>query len=344
MSAPSRAARRPDRRSAARACAARRTAGSRRRESASAAVSGRNAVPALPRNRSAFFFGNARRRRPRTQPADVPGVDARRRASRSASSITRVSSASSRSCTCVSPLGERGQQQHAVGDALRAGQADRAGGAARPVPDRGVMHASLVLARAASAPVRAARASVEQLLERRAVAGLEQLADGLELRLVAMRFSASSASRFATQMSRHISGELEAMRVKSRNPPAAKPNSSRRVVAPGDLVHQREREQVRQMAHRGEHARRAPRRHARDARAARRPQHRARARHRSLRVLRDGVSTTRRAAEQIRAGGVDAALLRARRSDAPARIARSWSPKLLASRPRPRRAWCCRRR
>ena len=47
----------PDRRSDARACAARRRACSGRRIIANAAVSGRNAVPALPRNKSACLDG-----------------------------------------------------------------------------------------------------------------------------------------------------------------------------------------------------------------------------------------------------------------------------------------------
>ncbi len=51
------AARRRDRRSVARACAARRAARYSPPDSASAAVSGRNAVPALPRNRSACLTG-----------------------------------------------------------------------------------------------------------------------------------------------------------------------------------------------------------------------------------------------------------------------------------------------
>jgi hypothetical protein len=48
----------------------------------------------------------------------------------------------------------------------------------------------------------------------------------MEPRSLAYDFiSCSRRSRFARQMSRHISGWLEAMRVKSRKPPAAKEKS-----------------------------------------------------------------------------------------------------------------------
>src|SRR5882672_688767 len=68
--------------------------------SASAAVSGRYAVPALPRARSASFTGN-----PPTPCISMPLVTCATSTPRrfSASSITRVSSASSRSRTRVSP-------------------------------------------------------------------------------------------------------------------------------------------------------------------------------------------------------------------------------------------------
>ena len=105
---------------------------------ASAAVSGRSAVPALPRKRSADFSGNAppapRARGRLGAPPRTP-----RPAARARSSMWRVSSESSRSRTTVSPVGERCQQEDAVRDALRARQA-HAPARARDRADVQVLH------------------------------------------------------------------------------------------------------------------------------------------------------------------------------------------------------------
>ena len=95
-------------------------------ENASAAVSGRKAVPGIAEEQLGLLD--------RERPADarhgvVHSNETPRR--ESASRMTRVSSASSRPSDLGLALGERGKEQHAVGDALRAGQPHRARGAAR---------------------------------------------------------------------------------------------------------------------------------------------------------------------------------------------------------------------
>ena len=274
-----RAAHRPGRRSAARACAARPRARSRRRHSASAAVSGRNAVPALPRNSSARLTRNDAASAVHPQVPSPPRPRRARRARAAPRACTRVSSESSRPRDLRVARRERGQQQHAVRDALRSGQRApcRRPGAAGG--SRGASHADSARPSrrggVASAPsARRAAARSISALERLGVAVLEQLRERGELRLIARPARRAARRGWRSQMSRHISGRLAAMRVKSRKPPAAKAKSSRRVGARGDLAHEREREQVRQVAHRGEHrvvVLGASCGHARAARLPRRP-------------------------------------------------------------------------
>ena len=140
---------------------------------------------------------------------------------------TRCRRTSSRSRISVSPSRQGRQQQHAVGDALGAGQAHRAGsarqrgkveitpsGSARP----GRRQANRARHRAARAPWRTRLRARRR--RRPAARGAAPAA-----RPGRHRVRASSAVRLARQMSRHISGWLLAMRVKSRKPPAAKPKS-----------------------------------------------------------------------------------------------------------------------
>ena len=118
-------------------------------ESASAAVSGRNAVPALPRKRSAFLLGNGPPA-PRTlMPTECSEITTPKLLA-APRCMTRVSSASSRPLDLGLARGERGEQQHAVGDALRARQPHRARRAARAASARVTSHRS-----------RAARASAK---------------------------------------------------------------------------------------------------------------------------------------------------------------------------------------
>ena len=211
-----------------------------------------------------------------------------RRACASASSIRSTSSASSRPRTRRVAGRERGQQQRAVGDALRPGQRDRACGARdrRKVERGGSAHRRGVaiasgLARAVGRRRRRRRRCCAHPTRgaRRARARTPPRAPRRRRRRASRRrdraaresapISASSASRLASAMSRHISGELAAMRVKSRKPLAAKRKSVVGVGPRGELVDEREREHVRQMRDRGEDRGRAPR-HRACARARRR--------------------------------------------------------------------------
>ena len=115
------AARRRGRRSAARACAARRARRYSPPSTASAAVSGRIAVPALPRK-----VGRCDRRARRPTPVTIDTlavVRARRTPSVSQriehdARVVGIEQVVDRGL----PVAQRGQQQHAVRDALRAGQ------------------------------------------------------------------------------------------------------------------------------------------------------------------------------------------------------------------------------
>ena len=84
------------------------------------AVSGRTAVPALPRNRAAARSGNAPAAPSTLHTPSLPSIVTP--SARSASSMRVVSSASSRPVSVVSPSASAGEQQRAVGNALRAGQ------------------------------------------------------------------------------------------------------------------------------------------------------------------------------------------------------------------------------
>src|SRR6185295_8801962 len=108
-------------------------------------------------------------------------------------------------------FGERREEQHAVGDALRAGQAHRAARAARGLQLEDFSHCS-----------RAARASAKSFSS---AAGSSSSALTSSIFFENREISRNSWSLFAAQMSRHISGWLEAMRVKSRKPPAANEKS-----------------------------------------------------------------------------------------------------------------------
>ena len=204
-----RAARRPGRRSAARACAARRAAGTRRRRTrAPRSADGTRCRRCRGTDRPSSS-GNAPPA-PRTT-RGVAFADHRTPRRASASRITRVSSASSRPRISVSPSRERGEQQDAVGDALRAGQPHRArarGGPARGRRSRSsrVLGSRLRVHRVA----RLARLRANSFSSAAAVAALRAAARTCaSFAPIARPARASSASRLARQMSRHISGWLD---------------------------------------------------------------------------------------------------------------------------------------
>ena len=242
VGAEQRAAHRRDRRSAARASAARPRVRSVRRRARARPSAGatpcrrcRDASCAdLTGMRAALpLHDEVARCRARASTA-MPSVA-------SASSIRSTSSASSRPVRRVSPCGERRQQQRAIGDALRAGKRDHALGASRSARGRGTepprvarLHRGRATARAARRPRRrwpwpkraphsrrATRRAREHGFERGAVARRDHRGDPVELARDTRRSRAISASRLASEMSRHISGEPAAMRVKSRKPLAA---------------------------------------------------------------------------------------------------------------------------
>src|SRR5690606_13672028 len=108
---------------------------------------------------------------------------------------------------------ERGEEEDAVGEALRPGQAHDAGRAAGRLQLERI-HAS----RASRAPAKGF-SSASPCPASISASTSESAA---RKRFVSSRIR----SRLARQMSRHISGWLEALRVKSQNPPAARPKSS----------------------------------------------------------------------------------------------------------------------
>ena len=95
---------------------------------------------------------------------------------------------------------------------------------------------------------RLARASAIRRCRPGPSARVDQLAEHREPRAVRSS-SSSSAARFCSAMSRHISGELAAMRVKSRKPPAAKPKSSAASARAAISETSANDKQVRQVAH-----------------------------------------------------------------------------------------------
>ncbi len=109
--------------------------------SASTATSGRMAVPALPRN-SVASCTRSRAPMPSMRSAPRASVRTVQPSMRKASSMTRVSSESSGACSSVLPSHRADEQQHAIGNALRTGQAHRPRRRAqrRNVEERDVEH------------------------------------------------------------------------------------------------------------------------------------------------------------------------------------------------------------
>ena len=355
-----RAARRPGRRSAARACAATpRSSNSppcARRSSASAAVSGRIAVPALPRKSVACV-----RREPAAEAGDV------RRASPS-----RVDAAAERAQRRrASPACRRSRAGRDVGRAARRSPASsstrfemlfepgrRTVPAAR-VERRQVEEAEStytvgsVSARTSACVLRpSARSSASRraprlalrisVLERLGVAGLAStcsIASSVwRKRCDCFRIS----SRLAIRMSRQISGSLAAMRVKSRKPGPASDRKSRPAGWLRDRVEVGEGQQVRQVADGGEGGVVVLRRHAQHLRADRGPDvggllHQL---GRGLRQRRQDHLAARRTASA-------SACCDARHFLAGDRVRRHerrrCGPSARAARRRPRRAWSSRR-
>src|SRR5882672_701985 len=213
-------------------------------ESARTAVSGRSAVPALPRCSSADLTGKT----PPT-PCTVAASRSTRTPRRaSASSITPVSSESSRSRIFVSPFDSAASSSTRLEMLFDPGiftvpLARRIGSRSR------CFTASLPLFQPAVS--RVAR-SCEQPLQRLAVAALENAAHPLELALVALQLAEQPLAVGEADVPPHLrvaggdAGEVA-------EAPRGVSEQALRVLAPGDLVDEREREDVRQVADRGEH-------------------------------------------------------------------------------------------
>ena len=243
---------------------------------ASAAASGRIAVPALPRNerRPRAPAQRARRCRPRCV-RSAPSRSTPQPSARSASSMTRVSSESSRSWIVGAAFAQAGQQQHAVGDALRARQAHRAGRAAQAAA-RSRSGMSYMAGAAGSrargfSSCRCRRAGCPAASRR---APPRRCGSGLRARRrcrSCMTCSIASSvwrkradclrisSRLAIRMSRQIVGSLAAMRVKSRKPGPASDRKSRPAGWLTTRAEVGEGQQVRQVAHRRRRRRRGSR-------------------------------------------------------------------------------------
>ncbi len=170
-------------------------------------------------------------------------------------------------------FGQRGQQQHAVGDALGAGQSNRAVSAGKRSKIEVVHDRVLFISgrdrracgrhrgRGRLGPRRARCQCAARLararkdgFERRAVCGNRSRRASVRAPPCRRRALRASAVRFAKQTSRHISGLDAAIRVKSRKPPAANENLSAASGRSKNLLDERVRQHVRQMAHRREHA------------------------------------------------------------------------------------------
>ena len=267
VGAEARAARRRDRRSAARASAARRRSRSVPPANASAAVSGRSAVPALPRNSRAARVGNAppcpcttksracrlaldadAERAQRVQhPVDVVGVEQpahRRVAGR-----------------------ERGEQQRSIGDALRSRQRDHAlgtGGAgarSRLVRrrlgrgrhgSRGPSAGTAAGGREPRVPGATCRGGArEHRLERRPVARGHHGRDAIELRAVRLDLGQQRVAIGEGDVAPHFRRTgRDAREIAEAAGGIAE--DVRGVGPRRQLIHEREGEQVRQVRHGGE--------------------------------------------------------------------------------------------
>ena len=324
-----RAAARPGRGSAARACAARPTAGTRRRESASTAVSGRNAVPALPRNRSVFLHRNAARAG-HHHAGEVARVDARCRAS----AAHPASRACRRHPAGRAPASRPWRARRAAARGWRCSSSPAAG----PCPRRGAIGArSQELHRSRTQPPfsqrspRRARLG-EQLLERRGIAALASMSPHL--------FKFFSYKREFVQQAVAVRDADVAPHLRMAGGDAREiaeaaggvAEQLRRVRRARDLVDQRVGEQVRQVAHRGEHPVVLLRRHARDARAERGPEARQRFRRPASLFSASGVSTTRRPRNSSALRRRRAAVSPRRRSDAPGTNCAIFAAQALARR------------
>src|ERR1019366_2877297 len=224
--------------------------------SASAAVNGRNAVPALPRNSSAALTGNA-------PPAPVTTVSPRScftamPSVRKASCMTRVSSESSRSCRRVSPEARAASSSTrlemlfdpgslTVPATLRMGARSRNSTAGTGAIRRKA--ASLLLLQPSVA--RCARPG-EYLFQSGGVAPAQQLLHLGELALIAGQFLQQGLAIGDTNVAPHFrmaGGDARGI----AKAPGRIVEQLLPVRMPRDLVHQRVGQEVRQMAHRGEH-------------------------------------------------------------------------------------------
>ncbi len=263
---PGDAAHRRDRRSAARASAERRRLRSRRPASRAPRSTAAPPCPHCRGTSAAARLGNAPPRAVHDATAFRCDRSARR-ASRSASSMCAVSSASSRPVKSVVPLGKRREQQRAVGDALRAGQRDDAlprarSGARSSVAEsrafigRCVAYAASVDRNAARRldPVTArSRGAREHRVERRAVAMLDRQCERVECGAVRGELGQQRIAIGERDVAPHFRRAAGDAREVAKAA-ACIAEIFGAVLARRELGDEREREQVRQMRHRGENA------------------------------------------------------------------------------------------
>jgi hypothetical protein len=94
--------------------------------------------------------------------------------------------------------------------------------------------------------------AVDEALQLVGLAGGDELVERRPAPAGTGRSARASSSRLAISTSRHICGSLAAMRLKSRKPGPASDRNSVALRLAGDAVHQREGDQVRQVADGGE--------------------------------------------------------------------------------------------
>ena len=259
-------------------------------------MSGRNAVPALPRNRSARLDREAAPRRRRHAHAldvaqsSIAHAERAQRVEHHARVVGIEQAARARSSPSAS----------AASSSVRLEMLFEPGRRTVPAARRDRRRSSVARSfarraapRARSASVRAPRAPRHEALQRRAVAACRSARGRPRAARRSGRARPAARRGWQRRCRATSPGELPAMRVKSRKPPAAKPKSSRGV--------RRARRSRRPARRRAGAAGGSPRRrrvvllgrHARDARAARPPSSRARVSTASRRVSASGVSTTR---------------------------------------------------
>src|SRR3569832_925066 len=218
--------------------------------SASAAVRGRIAVPALPRKRRAWDAG-ARPPSPVTSTVELVCRMPQPKA-RSASSITRVSSESSRSRTIVVPLDKAASSSTRLEMLLEPGSTTQPAALSNGGMSRKSVEYTSGLAASRHAPVRALLAGLlDQLLEALVVARRDHFLHRLERAPEDLRLLQQLLPVGEQDVAPHLGlGRRDASEVAKAR--AREPEKIDALHLRRDAVHQREGDQVRQVAHGGE--------------------------------------------------------------------------------------------